>query len=545
MLKIFCVVCLLGLSATTALVGDATQTSAQSPTDHNLVNLVQEGRQLSKANVKRLEFALKSIPYDLPTRARLLGFYFHSSLQIFGRTTTLKARRRHILWLIENHPDSSVAGLPEASIEPRGQELADEEGYRQARELWLKQVERNKNNEKVRLNAATFGQRPEIAVAEPVPKKVQAPNQLEQATSSQADFQAGLAAYNRGDYETAFQLLQPLAEQGDATAQYKLGVMHNFGQGVRLNYHEAMRWYRKAAEQGHHDAQHMVGAMYANGEGVWRDYAEAAKWFRLAADQGLARAQYELAEMYRTGRGVPQNYAEAAKWYQKAAEQGHSSAQSILGTMYEDGKGVSRDFTEAAKWYRKAAEQADAGAQHNLGLLYSKGLGVQKDPAEGFRWLRKAAENGDVGAQVNLGITYENGEGVAQNYAEAAKWYRKAAERDHAAAQNFLGAMYASGRGVAQDYIQTAEWYRRAANQGHVRAQNSLGIMYALGQGVPQDLVQSYKWISLAVSGWPPGQGRDQIVGNRDMTAEKMTREQIAEAQHLANQWLETHGTAK
>ena len=437
MLKIFCAVCLLGLSATTALVGDATQTSAQSPTDYNLVNLVQEGRQLSKANVKRLESALKSIPYDLPTRARLLGFYFHSSLPIFGRTTTITARRRHILWLIENPPDSSVAGLPEASIEPSGHQLADEEGYRQARELWLKQLERNKNNEKVRLNAATFGQRPEIAVAEPLPKKAQAPNQLEQATSSQADFQAGLAAYLRKDYATALQELEPLAEQGN------------------------------------------------------------------------------------------------------------SEAQSILGTMYEDGKGVSRDYAEAAKWYRKAAEQGDAGAQHNLGWLYSKGLGVQRDLAEAFGWLRKAAENGDVGAQVNLGITYENGEGVAQNYAEAAKWYRKAAERDHAAAQNFLGAMYASGRGVAQDYIQTAEWYRRAANQGHVRAQNSLGIMYALGQGVPQDLVQSYKWISLAVSGWPPGQERDQIVRNRDITAEKMTREQIAEAQHLASEWLQTHGTAK
>ena len=92
----------------------------------------------------------------LPTRAKLLGFYFHSSLPIFGRTATIETRRRHILWLIENHPDSSVAGLPEASIEPSGHKLADEEGYQQARELWLKQVERNKSNEKVRLNAAPF-----------------------------------------------------------------------------------------------------------------------------------------------------------------------------------------------------------------------------------------------------------------------------------------------------------------------------------------------------------------------------------------------------
>ena len=135
-------------------------------TNQGLGRLVQEGRQLSKANVKRLESALKSLPYDYPTRAKLLGFYFHSSLPIFGRKATIKARRRHILWLIENHPGSSIAGLPEAAIEPSGHELADEEGYRQAKELWLKQVERNKNNEKVRANAARFLQQHDKAIAE-------------------------------------------------------------------------------------------------------------------------------------------------------------------------------------------------------------------------------------------------------------------------------------------------------------------------------------------------------------------------------------------
>ncbi len=242
MLKIFCVACLLGLSATTALVGDATKTSAQSPTDQNLVQLVRDGRQLSKANVKQLESALKSIPYDFPTRARLLGFYFHSSLPIFGQTATIKARRRHILWLIENHPDSSVAGLPETSIEPSGHKLADEEGYQQARELWLKQVERNKSNEKVLLNAATFGQRPEMAAAEPLQKKAQAPNQLEQATSSQADYQAGLAAYLRKDYATALQELEPLAEQGNSEARAILGTLYEDGKGVSRNYAEAATW---------------------------------------------------------------------------------------------------------------------------------------------------------------------------------------------------------------------------------------------------------------------------------------------------------------
>jgi hypothetical protein len=109
-----------------------------------------------------------------------LGFYFHSSLQIFGRTTTLKARRRHILWLIENHPESSIAGLSEATIDPRGQELADEEGYRQAKELWLKQADKEKDNIniKVLLNAAKFVQLHDKAIAETLLKRAQVPNHL-------------------------------------------------------------------------------------------------------------------------------------------------------------------------------------------------------------------------------------------------------------------------------------------------------------------------------------------------------------------------------
>jgi hypothetical protein len=311
MLKIFCVVCLLGLSATTALVGDAAQTNAQSSTDQDLVNLVQEGRQLSKANVKQLESALKSFSMHLPTRARLLGFYFHSSLPIFGRTTTIKARRRHILWLIENHPDSSVAGLPEASIEPSGHKLADEEGYQQARDLWLKQVEKNKNNEKVRLNAAKFVQLPEKAVAEPLLNKAQVPNQLEQATSSEADLEAGREAFNRGDFATALEELRPLAEQGDVTAQIALGALYSKGLGVPQDFTEAAKWIHLAAEQGDVTAQFLLGMHYENNWGVPQDYVVAHKWFNLAAEQGHESARSHRDEIVKTM--TPAQMAEAQR----------------------------------------------------------------------------------------------------------------------------------------------------------------------------------------------------------------------------------------
>lgn len=141
--------------------------SGQSRTaDPGPADFVQQGRTLTRANAKQLETALKTLPYDFRTRARLLGFYFHNGLDSLGPTATIKARRRHILWLIENHPESEVAGLPEAIISPDGPQLADEEGYRQAKDLWLQQTEKQKDNPAVRRNAATFLQPDDKANAE-------------------------------------------------------------------------------------------------------------------------------------------------------------------------------------------------------------------------------------------------------------------------------------------------------------------------------------------------------------------------------------------
>ena len=74
-----------------------------------------------------------------------------------------------------------------------------------------------------------------------------------------------------------------------------------------------------AADQGDANAQFNLGLMYANGRGVPRDYAQAGKWYRLAADQGTARAQCDLGGMYENGQGVPQDYVQAHKWFNLSA----------------------------------------------------------------------------------------------------------------------------------------------------------------------------------------------------------------------------------
>ncbi len=134
-----------------------------------------------------------------------------------------------------------------------------------------------------------------------------------------AGWDEGQAAYQRGDYATALREFRPLAEQGNALAQNKLGYMYRNGIGVTQDYAEAVKWYRKAAEQGHATAQYDLANMYRDSQGVLQDHAEAVKWDRKAAEQGYALAQNNLGVMYRMGEGVPQDYVQAHMWFNLAA----------------------------------------------------------------------------------------------------------------------------------------------------------------------------------------------------------------------------------
>lgn len=103
-----------------------------------------------------------------------------------------------------------------------------------------------------------------------------------------ADFQAGLDAYQKGDYVAAAKEWQPLAEQGDPAAQYNLGLLYLDGRGVPQSPAQAVSWFRRAAEQDYTPAQHNLGAMYGSGQGVKRDYIQAYKWLNICAAKGDA-----------------------------------------------------------------------------------------------------------------------------------------------------------------------------------------------------------------------------------------------------------------
>ena len=104
-------------------------------------------------------------------------------------------------------------------------------------------------------------------------------------------FSGGVSGQDVSDFEET----KRLAEQGEAYAQYNLGLMYDEGEGVPENNAEAVRWYRLAAEQGHAIGQYNLGLMYAEGEGVPQNNVRAYVWWSVAAAQGDEGARAEFS----------------------------------------------------------------------------------------------------------------------------------------------------------------------------------------------------------------------------------------------------------
>src|SRR5579864_1666034 len=139
-----------------------------------------------------------------------------------------------------------------------------------------------------------------------------------------------VAAAHSGDYAAALRTLSPLADKGDARAEFDVGFMHAYGWGVPRDAAAAIVWYRKAADQGLAVAQHFLGLAYENGEGVQADDAEAAKWFTRGAAQGFANSQFMLGVMRLDGRGVAKDPALGYAFIVMAGQGGVRSAPRVI-----------------------------------------------------------------------------------------------------------------------------------------------------------------------------------------------------------------------
>ena len=145
------------------------------------------------------------------------------------------------------------------------------------------------------------------------------------------DFSDAIVAYQKGDYDTAHDLWAPLAEAGDARAQFNLALLYGNGLGRTLDRETARRWFQAAAEQGNVQAQYNLARMLQSGDGVQADVAAARGWYERAARQDFAPAQNNLALMYLEGQGMPRDRARAVRWFSRAAESSPEARNNLSG----------------------------------------------------------------------------------------------------------------------------------------------------------------------------------------------------------------------
>jgi TPR repeat protein len=166
---------------------------------------------------------------------------------------------------------------------------------------------------------------------------------------------------------------------------------------------------------------------------------------------------------------------------------------------------------------------------------YNKGVSAYEsgDYRTALKEFLPLAENGDANAQAFIGLMHDDGAGVIQSDVEAVKWYRLAADQGNAAGQNNLGTKYDTGRGIMKNDAEAVKLYSLAAYQGYALGQRNLALMYQNGEGIIQNNVIAHMWFNIASAN-----GYEVAAKERDAIAVKMTREEIAKAQAMAQECI-------
>lgn len=193
------------------------------------------------------------------------------------------------------------------------------------------------------------------------------------------------------EFEQAIAALQPLAERGDADAQFLLGYLYFGGaDDEQMSPEQAQHWLRRAAAQNHAEACYYLSR--------WSEQDDPSDLLHKAARLGSASAQYALGAMYATGNCVPVDGAQSRRWYALAAAQNNPEAQYNLGLMLLDGEGGAVNEEQGLAWLEKAAltsvhdPSATAAANVLAGIHEQGQYGVEARSEAASRWKQRAKE---------------------------------------------------------------------------------------------------------------------------------------------------------
>ncbi|MCC6919216.1 MAG: sel1 repeat family protein [Alphaproteobacteria bacterium] len=207
-------------------------------------------------------------------------------------------------------------------------------------------------------------------------------------------------AFLNGRYEEAIAIWLPLANDGDASAQFNIGVMYANGLGVDRDMSVAMSWWGNAARQLHVRAAHnlalamLAGEPISHGERTKPDFTAILRYLKIGADAGYPNSEYTMGKLYADGVGVEKDERRAAELYLSASIKGFAKAQYNLGKVYRDGTGMRKDESLSLFWFSEAAERGHGRAQDRMAERCLTGRGVPKDEIEALKWSILASRQG-------------------------------------------------------------------------------------------------------------------------------------------------------
>jgi TPR repeat protein len=158
------------------------------------------------------------------------------------------------------------------------------------------------------------------------------------------------------EFEQAFDILLPQAEQGNPDTQFLLGYLHFTS--AEIDPHQAKEWLRKAAARNHAEACYYLARWLDDNHTGMPSDPEGMELFHRAAELGSSGAQCDLASSYAMGwNNFPVDAALSRGWYLRAAEQGVVDAQYNLGMMLLTGEGGNVDYKRGIEWLVRTASR--------------------------------------------------------------------------------------------------------------------------------------------------------------------------------------------
>lgn len=338
-------------------------------------------------------------------------------------------------------------------------------------------------------------------------------------------------------------ILKQMAEEGSATACYRLGRIYKKGEGMEQNPAEAKHWFRAAneAKRETHRQQHN-GKYYAE----WTDeYREARKYLYGAedtpkdldrafdlmiaqAEDGNAFALFDLARMCADGLGVEADQDYADRLYSRALKafmytenrQPNEPTYTIgkqqkdkasymkayleyrIGKMVHAGLGTERDDTVAAHWFQQSADQENKFAQYSLGTLYYAGQGVDQIYETAMHYYELSSKQGNAYASYELAKMYRDGVGIPVDPKQADKYFQiafhgfeKIEEKNPDDKIEYrLGKMLETGTGTSKNIDQATEYYTKSSELNNSFAQYALAKIY-IATGDQEKKAQAIKWL--------------------------------------------------